>query len=47
MTLPPVSVPSLAMLAKSFPPKVLAFVAAAVVMFGIVAGDCGSGVLRG
>ncbi|WP_061115662.1 MULTISPECIES: permease [unclassified Caballeronia] len=38
MTLPPVSVPSLAMLARSFPPRVLAFVAAAVVVFGIVGG---------
>ncbi|WP_250515263.1 permease [Caballeronia sp. INDeC2] len=38
MTLPPVSVPSLAMLARSFPPRVLAFVAAAVVVFGIVSG---------
>ncbi|SPB13383.1 membrane protein [Caballeronia novacaledonica] len=38
MTLPPVSVPSLAMLARSFPPRVLAFVAAAVVLFGIVSG---------
>ncbi len=36
MTLPPVSVPSLAMLAKSFPGKVLAFVAVAVVVFGVV-----------
>jgi uncharacterized membrane protein YraQ (UPF0718 family) len=38
MTLPPVSVPSLAMLSRSFKPKVLAAVAAAVVAFGIVAG---------
>ncbi|EKS66471.1 MULTISPECIES: permease [Caballeronia] len=38
MTLPPVSVPSLAMLARSFPPRVLAFVAASVVVFGIVGG---------
>ncbi|GAB5095042.1 permease [Caballeronia sp. HLA56] len=38
MTLPPVSVPSLAMLARSFPPKVLAFVTAAVVVFGVVSG---------
>ncbi len=38
MTLPPVSVPSLAMLARSFRPRVLAFVAAAVVLFGIAAG---------
>jgi len=38
MTLPPVSVPSFAMLARSFQPRVLALVAAAVVAFGIVAG---------
>jgi hypothetical protein len=38
MTLPPISVPSLAMLARSFRPRVLAIVAAAVVAFGIVAG---------
>ncbi|SAK52860.1 permease [Caballeronia calidae] len=38
MTLPPVSVPSLAMLARSFPPRVLAFVALSVVGFGIVSG---------
>lgn len=38
MTLPPVSVPSLAMLAGSFRTRVLALVAAVVVLFGIVAG---------
>ncbi|TDV36290.1 hypothetical protein C7405_104201 [Paraburkholderia caballeronis] len=38
MTLPPVSVPSLAMLARSFRPRLLALVAATVVGFGIVAG---------
>ncbi|HEY1609119.1 MAG TPA: permease, partial [Paraburkholderia sp.] len=38
MTLPPVSVPSIAMLGRSFKPHVLALVAAAVVGFGIVAG---------
>jgi uncharacterized protein len=38
MTLPPVSVPSFAMLAGSFRPRVLAVVAAVVVLFGIVAG---------
>jgi uncharacterized membrane protein YraQ (UPF0718 family) len=38
MTLPPVSVPSFAMLARSFPPRVLALVAASVVVFGIVSG---------
>ncbi len=38
MTVPPVSMPSLAMLAKSFPGKVLGFVAVAVVVFGVVGG---------
>ncbi len=38
MTLPPVSVPSLAMLARSFPPRVLAFVGLSVVAFGIASG---------
>jgi len=38
MTLPPVSLPSFAMLSRSFKPRVLAFVAAAVVAFGVVAG---------
>ncbi|MFC0397232.1 permease [Paraburkholderia rhizosphaerae] len=38
MTLPPISVPSLVMLARSFQPRLLAIVAAAVVAFGIVAG---------
>jgi uncharacterized membrane protein YraQ (UPF0718 family) len=38
MTLPPISVPSLAMLGRSFPPRVLAFVASAVVLFGIASG---------
>jgi len=38
MTLPPVSVPSFAMLAGSFRARVLALVAAAVVLFGIVGG---------
>jgi uncharacterized protein len=38
LTLPPISVPSLAMLARSFRPRVLALVAVAVVGFGIVAG---------
>ena len=38
MTLPPISVPSLAMLARSFPPRVLAIVAASVVGFGVVGG---------
>jgi uncharacterized membrane protein YraQ (UPF0718 family) len=38
MTLPPVSAPSLAMVARSFRPPVLIFVAAAIVVFGVVAG---------
>ena len=38
MTLPPISAPSLVMLARSFRPPTLAFVAAAVVAFGIVGG---------
>ncbi len=38
MTLPPVSVPSFAMLAGSFRARVLALVAAVVVLFGLVAG---------
>lgn len=38
MTLPPISVPSLAMLARSFRPRVLSIVAVSVVVFGVVAG---------
>ncbi|MDE1184447.1 permease [Paraburkholderia sp.] len=38
MTLPPVSVPSLAMVARSFRPRVLSVVALAVVGFGVIAG---------
>ena len=38
MTLPPISVPSLVMLGKSFPRRVLAFVSVAVVGFGVLAG---------
>ncbi|WP_321856657.1 permease [Paraburkholderia tropica] len=38
MTLPPVSVPSFAMLARSFRPRVLVLVGTVVVLFGIVAG---------
>ena len=38
MTLPPISLPSMAMLARSFPPRILAVVAAAVVLFGVIAG---------
>jgi uncharacterized membrane protein YraQ (UPF0718 family) len=38
MTLPPVSVPSFAMLAGSFRPRVLVAVGAVVVLFGVLAG---------
>jgi uncharacterized membrane protein YraQ (UPF0718 family) len=38
MTLPPISAPSLAMLARSFRPRVLAVVVASVVGFGVVGG---------
>ncbi|MBB6251056.1 permease [Nitrospirillum iridis] len=38
MTLPPISLPSVAMLARTFPPKALAAVAAGVVILGIVSG---------
>lgn len=38
MTLPPISVPSLAMLARSFKPYMLAIVAILVVVFGIASG---------
>jgi uncharacterized membrane protein YraQ (UPF0718 family) len=38
MTLPPISVPSLAMLMRSFRPSVLAVVAVSVVGFGVVGG---------
>lgn len=38
MTLPPVSVPSFAMLAGSFRPRVLAIVAGVVVLFGVIGG---------
>jgi uncharacterized membrane protein YraQ (UPF0718 family) len=38
MTLPPISLPSMAMLARSFPPRILAAVGLAVVLFGVVAG---------
>jgi uncharacterized protein len=38
MTLPPISAPSLAMLARSFRPQVLAFVSVSVVAFGFAAG---------
>jgi uncharacterized membrane protein YraQ (UPF0718 family) len=38
LTLPPVSLPSLAMLGRSLPLRVLVALAAAVVAFGILAG---------
>ena len=38
MTLPPISLPSLAMLSRSFPPRILAVVGAAVVLFGVAGG---------
>jgi uncharacterized protein len=38
MTLPPVSVPSFAMLAGSFRPRVLVLVGAVVVVFGVTGG---------
>ncbi|HEY4030988.1 MAG TPA: permease [Caulobacteraceae bacterium] len=38
MTLPPISLPSMAMLTRSFSPRILAVVAAAVVAFGVAAG---------
>jgi uncharacterized membrane protein YraQ (UPF0718 family) len=38
MTLPPISVPSLAMLARSFRPRLLTVVAVSVVLFGVVSG---------
>jgi uncharacterized membrane protein YraQ (UPF0718 family) len=38
MTLPPISAPSLAMLARSFPPRLLVLVAASVAAFGVIGG---------
>ncbi len=38
MTLPPISLPSMAMLARAFPPRVLAAVGAMVVLFGLAGG---------
>jgi len=38
MTLPPVSVPSVAMLGRSFPPRILALTCACVVAAGVIAG---------
>jgi hypothetical protein len=37
MTLPPISLPSMAMVGRSFPPRVLAVVAGGVVLFGLAA----------
>jgi len=37
-TLPPVSLPSLAMVARVFPPRVLAFIAASVIVLGVLSG---------
>ena len=38
MTLPPISLPSMAMLIRSFPPRILAVVGTAVFLFGIAGG---------
>lgn len=38
ITLPPISLPSMAMLAQSFPPRILAVVAGVVVLFGLAGG---------
>jgi uncharacterized membrane protein YraQ (UPF0718 family) len=38
MTLPPISLPSMAMLSRSFPPRILAVVGVAVVLIGVIAG---------
>jgi hypothetical protein len=38
MTLPPISLPSLAMVSRSFPPRILAAVGGAVVLFGVAGG---------
>ncbi|THD60204.1 permease [Phenylobacterium sp.] len=38
MTLPPISLPSMAMLSRAFPPRILAAVAGAVVLFGLTGG---------
>jgi uncharacterized membrane protein YraQ (UPF0718 family) len=38
MTLPPISLPSMAMLARSFPPRTLAVVGLSVVLFGVAGG---------
>jgi uncharacterized membrane protein YraQ (UPF0718 family) len=38
MTLPPISLPSLTMLARSFPPRILAMIVAGVALFGVAGG---------
>jgi uncharacterized membrane protein YraQ (UPF0718 family) len=38
MTLPPISLPSMSMLSRSFPPRILALVAGVVVLFGLAGG---------
>jgi uncharacterized membrane protein YraQ (UPF0718 family) len=38
MTLPPISLPSMAMLARSFPPRILAVVGLSVIVFGVAGG---------
>jgi uncharacterized membrane protein YraQ (UPF0718 family) len=38
MTLAPISLPSMAMLARSFPPRILALVGVAVILFGVAGG---------
>ncbi|WP_100330244.1 permease [Bacillus xiapuensis] len=45
ITLPAVSLPSLIMVAKSFPKKVLLFVAASVIILGVVSGLVGKAIL--
>jgi uncharacterized protein len=38
MTLPPISLPSMSMLSRSFPPRILALVAGVVILFGLAGG---------
>lgn len=44
LTLPPISVPSLAMLGRSFPPRILALTGVGVVVGGVIAGLIAKGV---
>jgi uncharacterized membrane protein YraQ (UPF0718 family) len=44
MTLPPISLPSMAMVARSFPPRVLTVVGAGVLAIGVIAGAIASGI---